>query len=261
MVDRALRPPRGEGGDAIRRWLQASAAIQPLHFRLIRVAVEVAHQHRVGVVSQQFGDEVDLRLARPAAQRQMRHRHGQRVIAIAESADQHATALDPAGQRMLFDPFGFQLAQQAVGAGGDAAHPAVGLVAPVGEATALRQIVGLVGEAGAQAARIRLLQADDVVAAREFGDQIQRAALVAGRQYVRPAAGHVVLVAAGARTRLDIGAQQAQPARLHQAAGSGVVRPAARRRPALRWEPPGLPHPRLRARRRPSSRARRRPAG
>src|SRR3546814_6611721 len=51
--------------------------------------------------------------------------------------------------------FRSELAQQAVGAGGETADAAVGLVAPVIEAATLGQVMGLVGEPGAQTARVR----------------------------------------------------------------------------------------------------------
>ncbi len=58
------------------------------------------------------------------------------------------------------------------------------------------------------AAGIALLQADDVVAAGEFGDSVEHQPLVAGRQHVRPAADSIVAVAARAgaglvESRLD----------------------------------------------------------
>src|SRR5690606_9559581 len=117
------------------------------------------------------------------------------------------------GQRVVADAHRLELAQQAVGAGGHAADAAVGLVGPVVEAGALGQVVGLVGEARTQAARVGLLQADDVVLRGQFGDRIQAGALAPGRQRVRPAAGHVVAVAAGAGAGLDVGRQHPQPAR------------------------------------------------
>src|SRR5690606_23821979 len=117
-----------------------------------------------------------------------------------------------------------KLAQQGVGAGGEAADAAVGLVAPVVEAAALGQVVGLVGEAGPQAARIAFLQSDDVVFAGQARDLVERAALVARRQHVRPAAGHIVVVAARAGAGLDVGAEQLEPARRHG--------PSVRARPA-----------------------------
>ena len=85
------------------------------------------------------------------------------VVAVAEMRHQHAAAADAARQRVVDHLARLQLAQQAVGAGGDAADAAVGLVAPVVEAAALGEVVGLVGEARAQAARVALVEADDVV--------------------------------------------------------------------------------------------------
>jgi hypothetical protein len=97
----------------------------------------------------------------------MGHRHRQAVGAVAEPGQQHAAPADAAGQGVVLHFHRFQLAQQAVGAGGDPAHAPVRLVAPVVEAGALGQVVGLVGEARAQAARVGLLQADDVMFARQ----------------------------------------------------------------------------------------------
>src|SRR5690606_32714589 len=99
-------------------------------------------------------------------------------------------------------------AEQRVGAGGDVGDLAIGLVGPVVEAAALGQVVGLVGEARAPAARVAFLQADDVVGARQLGDLVQRLALATHRQHVRPAAHGVIAVAAGAGAGLDVGAQQ-----------------------------------------------------
>src|SRR5690606_39842679 len=111
--------------------------------------------------------------------------------------------------------------EQAVGAGGELAHAAVGLVGPVVEAAALGQVVGLVGEARAPAAGVGFLQAHDVVAAGQAGDGVEHAALVAGGQHVRPASGGVVAVAAGAGAGLDDGAEQLQPLRAGVGAGLG----------------------------------------
>ena len=156
----------------------------------------------------------------------------QAVVAFAEARQQHAAAGDAAGQRMVGDFQRLELAEQAVGAGGDAAHAPVGLVAPVIEATAFGQVMGLVGEAGAPAAGIAFLQADDVVAAGEFGDGVERAALVARRQHVRPAARRVVAVATRAGAGLDVGAEQLEALvrhRLGRAGGrGGAYWPAAR---------------------------------
>src|SRR5690606_38319613 len=99
-------------------------------------------------------------------------------------------------------------AEQRVGAGGDVGDLAIGLVGPVVEAAALGQVVGLVGEARAPAARVAFLQADDVVGARQLGDLVQRLALATHRQHVRPAAHRVIAVAAGAGAGLDVGAPQ-----------------------------------------------------
>src|SRR5688572_19246185 len=140
---------------------------------------------------------------------------------------------------MVDDLARLQLAQQPVGAGGDAADAAVGLVAPVVEATALGEVMGLVGKTRAQAARVAFVESDDVVRAGELGDGIEAAALVARRQHVRPAARDVVVVAARARPRLDVGAQQAEPACGHGAAGGEDQPPAAvpvlARSCATRW--------------------------
>src|SRR3546814_21058839 len=82
----------------------------------------------------------------------------------------------------------------------------VWLVAPVVEAAAFGQVVGLVGEARAPAARVAFLQPDDVVAAGKLGDRVERAALVARRQPVRPAAHRVIAVAPRAGAGLAVGA-------------------------------------------------------
>ncbi len=112
----------------------------------------------------------------------MGHSHRQAIGAIAELGQQHAAPADAAGQGVILHFNRFQLAQQAVGAGGDPTHAPVRLVAPVIEAGALGQIVGLVGEARAQAARVGLLQADDVMVARQGGDRVKAAALATRRQ-------------------------------------------------------------------------------
>src|SRR3546814_20013970 len=104
--------------------------------------------------------------------------------------------------------FRSELAQQAVGAGGETADAAVGLVAPVIEAATLGQVMGLVGEPGAQTARLAFLQADDVVFAGQARNRVERAALVAGRQHVRPAARDLLAVAARAGAGLAVGASQ-----------------------------------------------------
>ena len=229
MVDRPQGPPRREGGHARGRWLQLGARVEGVHFGLVGIAVEVAHQHGVGMVAEQVGNEVDLGPPRLRAQRQVRHCHRQRVVAAAKGCQQYPAPLDPAGQCMVFHQARFQLAEQAVGAGRHATHAAVGLVAPVGEAGAFGQVMGLVGETGAQTARIGFLQADDVVPPGQDRDGVQGAAFVAGGQHVRPAAGHVVVVTAGAGSRLDIGAEQAQPADGHSGCGAAITIGRARR--------------------------------
>ncbi len=210
MVDRPFRAPAGEGGHQAAGRLQPGLAVQHLHFRALGLAVEIAHQHRVGVVGHQVGDEIQLRQARTHAQRQVRDGDRQPFAAVAEARQQHAASADAAGQGVILHFHRFQPAEQAIGAGRDPAHAPVGLVAPVVEAGALGQVVGLVGETRAQAAGVGLLQADDVAAAGEPGDRIQAGALAARRQRVRPAAGHVVAVAARAGAGLDVGREQAQ---------------------------------------------------
>ena len=134
------------------------------------------------MVGQQLGNEAELGHPRTGAQGQMRYRNGQAIAAIAELGQQHAAPADTAGQGVVLHFHRFQLAQQAVGAGGDATHAPVRLVAPVIEAGALGQVMGLVGEARAQAARVGLLQADDVMTARQSGNRVKAAALATRRQ-------------------------------------------------------------------------------
>ena len=184
VVDRPLRPPAGEGVDHAGGRLQAGGTEQRLHFRAVDRAVEVAHQHRMRMVVQQIGDEGELRGARRGAKREVDDGDHQPVVAIAEPRQQDAAAAEAAGQRVVDDFARFELAQQAVGAGGDAANPAVGLVAPVIEAGALGEVMGLVGETRAQAAGVAFVEADDVLAAGQLGDEVQAATLVAGRQHV-----------------------------------------------------------------------------
>jgi hypothetical protein len=98
-----------------------------------------------------------------AAQRQVRHGHGQRPRAIAEARHQHAATLDAAGQGMVLTRFGSSLLSRPLAL--EATPPMRGWAG--GSSSRSRragQVVGLVGEARAQAARDRLLQADDVVA-------------------------------------------------------------------------------------------------
>ena len=87
---------------------------------------------------------------------------------------------------------------------------------------ALREVVGLGGEAGTQAARIGFLQSDDVMRAGQLRDLVERAALVASRQHMRPAARDIVAVSARAGAGLDVGAEELEPAVGH----------------GLRWRPP-----------------------
>jgi len=182
VVDGPVRAPAGEGRHHAARGLQPRLLVQHLHFRALGQAVEIAHQHCVRVVGQQLGDEAELRHPRTRAQRQVGHGHGQAVLAIAELGQQHAAPADAAGQGVVLYFHRFQLAQQPVGAGCHSAHAPVRLVAPVIEAGTLGQVVGLVGEARPQAARVGLLQADDVMAARQGGDRVQAAALASRRQ-------------------------------------------------------------------------------
>ena len=88
----------GKVGTHERRRLQAGALVQQFHFRPVGSAVEVAHQHRVRMVVQQLGDEGQLRAPRLRAQRQMRDRDRQALVAVAEPRHQHAAAGDAAGQ-------------------------------------------------------------------------------------------------------------------------------------------------------------------
>src|SRR5690606_32458066 len=116
----------------------------------------------------------------------------------------HPAPGEAGGQRMVDHGRRLEPAERSVGTGGDAADAAVGLVAPVIEAGALGEVVGLVGETRAQAAGVGFLQAHDVVRAGELRDLVQRAALVAAGQHVRPAPGDVVAIAAGTGTGLDV---------------------------------------------------------
>src|SRR4249919_185551 len=160
----------------------------------------------------------------------MRDRDGERGFVVAEARQQYPAAGDAARQGVVDDLDRFQLAQQAIGAGGDATDTTVGLVAPVVEAATLGQVVRLVGEPRAQAAGVALVEADDVVFAGQLRDGVQAQAL-AHRQHVRPAAGGVVAVATRARAGLDVGAQQFQAAMAR-----GLVH--AHRRVRVRAQPP-----------------------
>jgi hypothetical protein len=92
----------GEGRHAQRRRLQARALVQLLHLRPIRIAIEVAHQDRVRMVVQQFGDEGSLRGARAApSESAPPPPRGRR--AVAELREQHAAPAHAAGQGMVVD--------------------------------------------------------------------------------------------------------------------------------------------------------------
>src|SRR6478735_3045186 len=146
----------------------------------------------------------------------MRDGHRQPVVAVAELRDQHAAPAHAAGQGMVVHFDGLELRQQPVRAGGETADVAVGLVAPVRETPALREVMRLVGEPRAQAPGVAFVEADDVVAARQLRDRIQAAALVARGQHVRPTARRVIRVTPGARPGLDVRAEQLEAAVGHQ---------------------------------------------
>ena len=212
MVNRTLWVPAREGVDHAVGRLQASAPVEQLHFRCIGTGIEITHQHDVLVLIEHIADKVELGLARLRAQGQMRHRHAQTRIAASELRQQQTTPLHPARQGMIGDIDRFNPAQQAIRAGSKAADAAVGLMAPVREAGAFGQVMRLIGKARAQTARIAFVQTDDVVLGRQRGDRIQRTALASCRKRMRPTAGEVIAVASGTGSRLNIGAEQFEPA-------------------------------------------------
>jgi len=101
-----------------------------------------------------------------------------------------------------------QATEQGIAAAGDAHDAPVRLVAEIRELAAFGEIVALVAEARAQAARVAFLQADDIERRKKLGKGVEVRALAAG-QHVRPAAGDVFAVGARAGTGLDVAAQQA----------------------------------------------------
>src|SRR3546814_4646285 len=88
------RPPRSTRTDTLFPYttLFRSVLVQHLHLRPVGGAVEVAHQHRVRVLGQQFGDERQLRQPRLAAQRQVGDGDRQALVAFARS-EEHTSEL------------------------------------------------------------------------------------------------------------------------------------------------------------------------
>src|SRR6185295_5348009 len=102
VVDRASRLPAWIGRDGLPgRRHQRRLAEQCLEFLAVCRAVEVAHEHRMALLADEFGDERQLAFARGRPERQMCHHEDQFRIAIAEAHPQRAAAWNASRQRIV----------------------------------------------------------------------------------------------------------------------------------------------------------------
>ena len=114
---------------------------------------------------------------------------------------------------MLDDLVGAIPAQQPVAVLGELAQTAIDLPVPVGKSRSMGQIFRLIDKSAAQATRIHLLQANQVVGAKQGDQAIQVVQALPMGQNMLPTLGDVVPVAPGVDPGLDVVAQDVEPMR------------------------------------------------
>src|SRR3569623_1852630 len=136
VVDVAIGAPAREGMQHFGRFAEVGQVEQPVHLRAGRSAVEVAHHHHMLVIADNLAQEIELALARAAAEGEVHQDQDQRRVALAEAYHHCAAAGYEAGQLVLRDHRRPEFTQQAVAVLGEAAEIAIGLVSPEREMAA-----------------------------------------------------------------------------------------------------------------------------
>ena len=103
VIERALRLPARERSGRIARPGQCSALVEQVEFLAARGRVEIAHQDRVFLFADQFGEERELARARGRPQREVGDHHDQRIGVVAEACPQCAAAGNASGQWIVED--------------------------------------------------------------------------------------------------------------------------------------------------------------
>lgn len=207
MIDGPFCGPAWEGRQANLRGRKTGELKQPAHFRRQQIAVEIAHQHQSLPIGQQFGEIGNLHAARTGTERQMSNREMPGQAFIGKFCEQHTTPGNSARQYEMLDLGRLQAREQGVARAGEAADAACSLVRAEGESGFFRQIIRLVGESGAQTARVALLKTDHIEGRISLGQGIEVAAF-AVRKHMRPRTRHILAICAGGRSGLDIAAKE-----------------------------------------------------
>ena len=181
--------------------------------------VEIAHQHGVRMLAEQLGDEAELAHARgrPSERCAMTTTS---ASSPAETRPQRAAAREcgrAADSRALRRA---AACEQAIARCRQPRHAPVRLMAPERKLGGFGEVLRLVEETRAQAARIGFLQADEVELADHAREHVEVRAL-AGRQHVFPAVRDVVAIAAHAAAGEDVAAQELQAFRSSRRALGG----------------------------------------
>ena len=159
----------------------------------------------------QVGQVGELLQTRTTAECQVNDEQHQGTLLRPEARHQRAAPRYQPGE-LIFDHFiGPNTAQQTIAVLRESAHVAVDLIVVEGEFTAVRQVLGLVDEIAAQAARVGLLQSHQIIAVDDVRDAIQIGQTPAVRQQMLPAVRQVMMIARRTDAGLDVIAEQAQP--------------------------------------------------
>ena len=210
MVDAAPRPPGGEGGQQAVVDAQARGGQGRVGDEFAGGAVGVAHEDDVFVVGDEIADGGQLLGAAGGPQRQVGDDDGEGVGRGAEAGDERTTTGHAAGEFVFFDVERFVAADQPQAVLGHAAHVAIDLDIPVGQAGLTGHGLDLVLVARAPAAGIDFLQAYNVVVGDQAADAVQVVAYALAGQQMTPAAGEIFAIAAGADADLHVETQHPQ---------------------------------------------------
>jgi hypothetical protein len=111
---------------------------------------------------------------------------------------------------MFHDFIGFEPAQKAVSSICHRANFTIRLMAPERHTGMICQVPRLVDIARPQAARVYLLQRHHIEGRHKLSDRIEILGPFRMRQNLTPAMCHVMMIAGGGSTRLDIETEQAK---------------------------------------------------
>ncbi len=163
-------------------------------------------------MAEEISDEPELAHARCRSKREMRDHDDQRVTPFAETRPERTTTRDAARQRIVEHFVGLHACEKAVARRCEPRHAPVRLMAPERKRGRFGKVLRLVQKAGAQAAGVGFLKADEIELADHAREHVEVRALP-GREHVLPAVRDVVAIAADAAAGEDVAAQEIEALR------------------------------------------------